>query len=477
MRRAVDAFETSEYWTRRAAAALHHAKYLERSDVRQRRIKTLEADLKRCKAHFTPDSKVDGAKYGCPESVWCGQTRGGHWVEKSKLPELEAYYMPWIQHIENRLAYERAMLNEQGGTATDKFNLEIGGQVKSRGEWSVILKINKKIGTITSVQTTRRYCSKVSVDEITDYKAPAEGDTAKVMAATDFPACNYPGMIAIVNHWTNEIEKPQEAKEMTKAEWKALHTDYKCYRHVRATETHGQHKVRVTYRHGWNGPVFITDEKRKDPPTVSAKPEPIILPTVEREVRTYKPPEENPEAAKFEAMKDSLKGGIQTVTAPQLFPTPPDVAARMVELAEIEPGMTILEPSAGTGNILEAIYDNGEALPIAIEINQQLVDRLKIKYPLMHCHCFDFLAFDRSKHPVDRIIMNPPFENGSDIKHIQHALTMLKPGGKLVAICAGGPRQEAALKPLADTWKKLPEGTFKNQGTNVSTVLLTITKA
>jgi len=38
--------------------------------------------------------------------------------------------------------------------------------------------------------------------------------------------------------------------------------------------------------------------------------------------------------------------------------------------------------------------------------------------------------------------MNPPFENGADIKHIQHAMKMLKPGGRLVAICANGPRQQ-----------------------------------
>jgi len=74
--------------------------------------------------------------------------------------------------------------------------------------------------------------------------------------------------------------------------------------------------------------------------------------------------------------------------------------------------------------------------------------------------------------------MNPPFINGSDIKHIEHALKFLKPGGRLVAICADGPRQNATLKPIAEDsggfWEPLPAGTFKDQGTNVNTVLLTI---
>ena len=70
--------------------------------------------------------------------------------------------------------------------------------------------------------------------------------------------------------------------------------------------------------------------------------------------------------------------------------------------------------------------------------------------------------------------MNPPFENGSDIKHILHARQMLKAGGRLVAICANGPRQERELQPLCDSWEVLPPGSFAEQGTNVNTVLLSM---
>jgi|GEM_PF-6547300 len=59
----------------------------------------------------------------------------------------------------------------------------------------------------------------------------------------------------------------------------------------------------------------------------------------------------------------------------------------------------------------------------------------------------------------------------ADIKHITHALTFLKPGGRLVALCANGPRQYAALQPLADQWTPLPAGSFKSQGTNVNVTL------
>jgi 16S rRNA G1207 methylase RsmC len=76
----------------------------------------------------------------------------------------------------------------------------------------------------------------------------------------------------------------------------------------------------------------------------------------------------------------------------------------------------------------------------------------------------------------DVVLMNPPFANAVDIKHILHAVKFLKPNGRLVAICGGGSRQAEALQPLCDTWELLPAGTFKEAGTNVSTVLLSITK-
>ena len=89
----------------------------------------------------------------------------------------------------------------------------------------------------------------------------------------------------------------------------------------------------------------------------------------------------------------------------------------------------------------------------------------------------DFLeCFGLGKFP--RIVMNPPFANGDDIKHITHALRCLAPGGRLVALCANGPRQSAQLRPIVEehggTWEELPADTFQAVGTSVRTVLLTV---
>jgi predicted RNA methylase len=80
----------------------------------------------------------------------------------------------------------------------------------------------------------------------------------------------------------------------------------------------------------------------------------------------------------------------------------------------------------------------------------------------------------------DYVLMNPPFVRGTDIQHIIHALGFLRPGGRLIAICAGGTRQFEKLRPIVKEfdgeWTPLPEGTFTEQGTSVNTVMLALSK-
>jgi SAM-dependent methyltransferase len=113
---------------------------------------------------------------------------------------------------------------------------------------------------------------------------------------------------------------------------------------------------------------------------------------------------------------------------------------------------------------------------IAIEINQKLAERLKTEFPLTDVRCADFLEYTVDDlGTFDRIIMNPPFHNGADIKHIQHAIKFLKPGGRLVALCANGNRQRHVFKDNGlVTWEDLPAGSFSEQGTNVNVALLVI---
>ncbi|UPT99358.1 DUF3560 domain-containing protein [Bradyrhizobium barranii subsp. apii] len=179
--------------------------------------------------------------------------------------------------------------------------------------------------------------------------------------------------------------------------------------------------------------------------------------------------------ADFEAMRAMLKGGgVQVVVAPQLFPTSPTLADEVVELADIQPGQDVLEPSAGTGALLRAMPNvRPHGTVTAVEINPRLADALREIADRTFCANFLECGADLLG-TFDIILMNPPFENGDDIKHILHARTLLRPGGRIVAICANGPRQRDKLMPIASEWRDLPAGSFKHAGTSVNTALLVI---
>ncbi|MDD2767078.1 MAG: hypothetical protein PHH40_04985, partial [Candidatus Moranbacteria bacterium] len=154
------------------------------------------------------------------------------------------------------------------------------------------------------------------------------------------------------------------------------------------------------------------------------------------------------------------------------FPTPESVADEMVATAGIEPGMSVLEPSAGWGHIAERIRSSG----VEPDVGELSGDRRE----LLEAKGFnvvgnDFLAMDGQ---YDRIVMNPPFSDGRDIQHVQHAYTLLKPGGRLVAIMGESAftnqNKRAAefrdwLESIGGTDEKLTEGSFNDPSLPVNT--------
>lgn len=120
---------------------------------------------------------------------------------------------------------------------------------------------------------------------------------------------------------------------------------------------------------------------------------------------------------------------------PGFFPTPRPVIDAMLERADIQDGMKILEPSAGKGDIADVIrYRYPETDLTLIEYNGTLVKILKAKgyNPIFG----DFMDHEGK---YDRIIMNPPFEKGADIDHVRHAYDLLRPGGRVISIMCEGP--------------------------------------
>ena len=70
----------------------------------------------------------------------------------------------------------------------------------------------------------------------------------------------------------------------------------------------------------------------------------------------------------------------------------------------------------------------------AIEFNRSLSDILSAKG-----HEVEFADFLEHHECYDRIVMNPPFENGQDIEHVQHAYSLLRSNGRLVSVMSEGP--------------------------------------
>lgn len=168
----------------------------------------------------------------------------------------------------------------------------------------------------------------------------------------------------------------------------------------------------------------------------------------------------------------------------QFFETPPELAKKMVEMAELKETDMVLEPSAGLGAIVKHM-ENGRLF--FNDINQTFVDSLA--YDLMvegkdiFSHsCQNFL---KTNDKFDKIIMNPPFTKQQDIDHILHAYSLLKDGGILVSIVSEGPffrenKKSVSFRQFLDDADaeiiKNPEGTFKASGTMVSTRIIKVFK-
>jgi len=185
-------------------------------------------------------------------------------------------------------------------------------------------------------------------------------------------------------------------------------------------------------------------------------------------------------APRFDGIRGALtSGGPVIATGFNLFQTPEPIAARMAAiLAErVGDGAQILEPSAGLGRLINAWQLRAEW--VAVEEARECINSIckmlkKAKPDLKHR---DFLeSSPKELGKFDGVIMNPPFQRGRDIKHIQHARSFLKPGGRLVGLCYNGVKQNKILRPTVDQWEVLEDGSFKSEGTSASVALFTIDK-
>lgn len=116
-------------------------------------------------------------------------------------------------------------------------------------------------------------------------------------------------------------------------------------------------------------------------------------------------------------------------------PTPDAVIDLMIkEVGGISHGDRILEPSAGFGHIVDRVCEKSSGTRFhvdAVESVDKLRDVLSKKGVTLVGK--DILAY-KPGVIYDKILMNPPFDNGADILHTLHCYNLLKPGGKMAVV-------------------------------------------
>ena len=133
----------------------------------------------------------------------------------------------------------------------------------------------------------------------------------------------------------------------------------------------------------------------------------------------------------------------------QQFSTPLPLAYAALQAAAIRPGDTVLEPSAGTGMLaVMAQCALGNSAAGHLHLNEYARTRARLLtqlFPQAVVTAFDAEAIaDRLRGVRPTVVlMNPPFSatpgvdritRDADLRHVRSAVSMLPPGGRLVAV-------------------------------------------
>jgi hypothetical protein len=169
-------------------------------------------------------------------------------------------------------------------------------------------------------------------------------------------------------------------------------------------------------------------------------------------------------------------------------------------------GARVLEPSAGTGNIVSAVLARAREqkadcdrrsrpyeLPsiTAVEVHPGRCAAFRERVPEAQLIRSNFLQL-WPRPEFGYVLMNPPFCDTHWMDHVMHAFEFLAPGGILRAVLPvtaelGTSKKHERFRAWVEeqrgkghqrfhTWEELPAESFAESGTRVSTVILSITR-
>ena len=171
----------------------------------------------------------------------------------------------------------------------------------------------------------------------------------------------------------------------------------------------------------------------------------------------------------------------------QFFATPQPLAARLVQLANIEQYDLILEPSAGQGAIIKEIQKESKETVHYCEL-MPLNRTFLSKFNNVQYITDNFLKLAANKivqGMFHKIIANPPFANNQDIDHLKVMYNVCAIGGRIVSVMGKhwqyGSENKCKqfrqwLNEIDSEIIELEAGEFKESGTNIATCILIINK-
>jgi len=228
--------------------------------------------------------------------------------------------------------------------------------------------------------------------------------------------------------------------------------------------------TKIEHSGGYYDAGFDTGEPRNDEPLTLAVFA-LLKPKSDSEIQAEK-------------LRDSVES-LQFSKIAGYFPTPKAIAEKMIEKADLCAGLRVLEPSAGSGAIADLLPRYVDV--VLYEVNHTLSGILEEKAKNLEntwcvCSGCDFLT---TTGEYDRVIMNPPFENQQDIDHVLHAFDCLGQLGRIVAVMSPSfqfrqDKKATAFREFLELHnaevEALPAYSFKESGTSVNTVMVTIDK-
>lgn len=151
----------------------------------------------------------------------------------------------------------------------------------------------------------------------------------------------------------------------------------------------------------------------------------------------------------------------------QFYPTPAEVALQLQSIAELDTGkpLTLLEPSIGTGRLVEAVKDDPLLDITGIDVSPVFAGL----HSGIKTECADFMSWRGGRY--DRILMNPPFTGTQAVNHVKKAaLDHLASDGVLVTVLPASFKDKTVL----DGWRHQYSDVIKDAfaGTSISVVLL-----